>query len=417
MAEPKTLQRVPTQPNTVVRQSAAGQTEAMVLAETHAIAMAARAKADVEAMISAALAHPRDWDQVQQNLLADCMSWEFADEALYELEFKKWNPKTREEEATDPVTNYSVRFAEAAQVHMGNIDVDVQTTSEDGYFRRKRVVVTDLENLVRFSESISVEKTVERKYLKKGQVALSERANTYGDTVYTVMASDSDLRMKENGLVSRSFRNCLLRLLKPNIKAACRAQIAETLTAAVKADPGAKRKEIIAAFATINVPVTQLKIYLGVKDLNMLQPDQIVHLQRIFKTVRNGERSWADIFEERTGQEAEEVQSPPEDAVTAPIEEAQTTPVTAAPAAAPAPATPGEIIDPGTGEVLTAASVEPDKEANPVGHFLWRAVKATTPADVSALMKEAGDTDFGEHRDAVGKALSQKKKEVKGGSK
>lgn len=414
-------------PGTLVqRNNGAGQVEQMVLADTHALAEAARVKSAIEAGFAMAISRPRDWDQVEQNLLADCENWEFADESLYELKFKKWDPKKRME-VDEAVTGFSVRFAEAAMVHMTNVDVDPATTSEDGYFRRKRVTVTDMENMVRFSESITIEKTVERKFLKKGQVAINERTNADGDTVYTVFATDADIRMKENGMVSRAFRNCLLRLMKPSVKATCLKKINETLTAEVKKDPGAKRKEIMEAFRQIGVPVGELKLYLGVKDLSLLQPDQIVHLQRIFKTIRNGERKWEDIFEEQTGQVAEEV-SAPEDAAqpAAPPAAAATPPPPAATRTGGISDAEFEFVDPKTSEVSntppaqTASAPdigpEPDESAEPAKHFMWRLARAQD-SEVAALIEESRrrKSEWGDMADEVGSAISARRKAMRNG--
>ena len=88
---------------------------------------------------------------------------------------------------------------------MGNLDNQTSIIFEDNSQRVFSVCVTDLETNYSASLMVNVAKTVERKD-KRGRVVIDERQNKYGDTVYVVEATDDELLIKQNSLISKAKR-------------------------------------------------------------------------------------------------------------------------------------------------------------------------------------------------------------------
>ena len=119
------------------------QQPAVPTRETSVTAVAAQAKAAVEARFLVALHRPRDIDVVRSRLLKDCKRPRFAEVARYRRPVgkKKVNGRWEDSYAEGP----SIRFAEAALRHMGNIDIANPTIYDDSEKMIVRVTATDLE--------------------------------------------------------------------------------------------------------------------------------------------------------------------------------------------------------------------------------------------------------------------------------
>ena len=178
--------------------------------ETASTALAAAAKATVEARFVLALRRPRDIEDVRVRLLKDCRRPKFADAARYSKPVgKKKNPETGQWEQNF-VEGPSARFAEASLRHLGNIDVEALDIFDDERQRIIRVVATDLETNATTGGSVVVTKTIERHNLKRNQRPLRTRANSYGETVYIVEATDDEVANKVASAVSKMRRNLIL---------------------------------------------------------------------------------------------------------------------------------------------------------------------------------------------------------------
>lgn len=266
-------------------------------AETAALAVAAQAKASVEARWIVAMRAPRDMDQVRAELLKECQRPSFAAVARYRKPIGQG------------IEGLSIRFVEAALQAMTNILTDTQVVYDDDDKRILSVTVTDLERNVTHPKQITVSKTVERKNLRKGQAALGKRTNSYGDTIYIVRASDDDLLNKEAALVSKALRTCGLRLIPGWLQDECEQQIRATVHNQVKADPDAERRKLADAFSAIGVEPADLAKYLG-HDLGKVVPGELVELRAIYTTIRAGEATWADTLATKLEQRGEDAPPP-----------------------------------------------------------------------------------------------------------
>jgi hypothetical protein len=287
------------QAGAMVRQDFAG-TELSVGAETASTAIAAQARAAVEARYIMALRRPRDWDDVRVKLLKECTRPGFAAVARYS--------KPRGGKA---IEGPSIRFAEAALRAMGNAMPEVAAIYDDAQKRIVRVTVTDLEANLPYSVDVVIDKTVERARLRDGEEPLSVRLNSSGKRTYLVPANDDDLLNKQNALVSKALRTAALRLLPGDILEECMERVLATVNTRNAADPDAERKKIADGFARLNISPAQLREYLG-HDLGGCSPAELGHLRGLWQGINEGAVTWADAMEHVRGK-AEDDAKPADD--------------------------------------------------------------------------------------------------------
>lgn len=256
---------------------------AVAVHETAATSAAALAKSRVEARITQALLRPRDLDDVRVRMLKECRRPGFAEVARYSI------PKGGKK-----IEGPSIRFAEMAIRSMGNLVVESPTTYEDDEKRIMRVEVTDLEANSSYSLDLTVSKTVERKKLATGQNALGTRANSFGEQVYIVAATDDELAQKQAALISKAIRTLALRLVPGDLIDEGMWVVLTTLKEADMKDPDAAKKKIADSFATLGVSPAMLAAYLG-HELGMSTPAELSELRATYAALRDGEATWATV--------------------------------------------------------------------------------------------------------------------------
>lgn len=263
--------------------------------ETASTAMAARAQAQIQSQYVMAMRNPRDWDAVRQKLLHRCESTTFAETARYARPLgKKKNEETGEWEQ-QYARGFSIRFAEEAIRCMTNMSQEVAAISDDARQRTIRCTVIDLESNTPWSHEITLEKVKERKSLKKGEVPIGQRLNSYGETVYLLPATADDVRQQEGSIVSKTVRTLALRALPGDLQDEARRVIDATLRAEVRKDPDAARKRLADAFAEFRVGVTDLSEYLGGRPLSSITEDEIDVFRGVLVCLRDGDR-WSDLL-------------------------------------------------------------------------------------------------------------------------
>ncbi len=278
--------QIATQAGTIARREFGGE-ELASTAETASSAVAAQAKAAIEARYVMALRRPRDLDGVRVRLLAECRRKGFADAAIYS---KPVGGKL--------IEGPSVRFAEAAIRCMGNILPETATIYDDASKRIVRQSVTDLESNVTYIKDVVIEKVVERTSLKDGQVAISERTNSTGKRTYLVTATEDALLNKEGALVSKAMRSSALRILPGDILDECMELCQKTISDQAAKDPAGERKHLADGFARMGVQPEALKAYLG-HALDACTPAELVDLRKTYSTLKDGEATWQDVMETR----------------------------------------------------------------------------------------------------------------------
>lgn len=259
--------------------------------ETSTAHSAALAKAGVEARFTVAINRPRDMDEARLKLLADCKRPLFAELARYSKPV-----------GGSKIEGPSIRLVEAAIKAMGNISTGSVVTYEDGEKRIIRVTVCDLESNSTYETDVVVQKTVERRNLKRGQTAQSTRTNSYGETVYVVEASDDDLLNKQGALVSKAIRTLGLRILPGDLVDEAMYRALETTRATDKADPSAARKKILDAFAERGVRPEQIRQYLG-HEIDVIPPNELETLRATYAAIRDGHTTWDEVVAAKASSE------------------------------------------------------------------------------------------------------------------
>jgi hypothetical protein len=260
--------------------------------DTSTALLAAQAEAMVKARFFIAIQRPRDWDDVRTKLLRACERPGFAGSATE----KTWGAAWFRKPVGEGVEGFSIRFAEEALRAMGNIDVETTPIYEDDSKRVLRVTVLDLESNVSMPTSITVSKTIIRKFLKKGQEALRTMVNSRQETTYLVEASEDEVFQKQQVLASKAIRNGVLRLLPGDIQAECRERILAIRHGEAAKDPDGFRKKVVDGFAKLNVLPSDIKKFLG-HDLAKASPEQLTGLRDIWQQIGEGKTTWVAVME------------------------------------------------------------------------------------------------------------------------
>lgn len=256
--------------------------------ETASSAMAAQAKAMVEARYVIALQRPRNWDQVRQDILRECRRPSFADnKSAYYIK-----------PIGNGVEGLGIRFVEVALRCMTNVLIESSLIFEDDTKEIHRVTVTDLEANTTYPLDIKVTKTVERSKPADDGAYISVRTNSYGKMTYTVPAQDDDLLNKRAAFISKAIRTLGLRVIPGDIQDEAEAIIKSVRKDQAAADPDAERKKIADAFSGIGVKAQQLTDYLG-HTLDTCSPEEIVRMRGIFGAIKDGEATWKSVMENR----------------------------------------------------------------------------------------------------------------------
>lgn len=264
-------------------------------AELAAIAVAAAAKAEVESAYIMALKQPRHEDEARAKIVRTCLNPTFAGKA----KFRKPVGKVKDERTGQWNQNYavgpSIRFAEEALRHWGNVLVQQTALYDDEHKRIVKVAVKDLQSNLTYSQEITLDKQVERRD-GRGRQVLGERKNTDGYVVYILKATEDELAVKQAAQVSKAIRNSGLRLVPDYIVEEAMEQINATITSKVKQDPDAERRKLVDAFFALGIKASELEAYLG-HPLAQCSTDDLIELTEMCNSIRDGHASWGEFMQ------------------------------------------------------------------------------------------------------------------------
>ena len=249
--------------------------------EMAAVAVAAAAKAEVEAAYVMALKQPRNEDDARVKIIAICKNPSFAAKSRYSKPV-----------GGSAIEGPSIRLAEEILRHWGNVLVQQTAIYDDDAKRIVKVTVRDLESNLSYSKELTVEKHVERKN-PTGRDVLGERPNTTGSRVFIVKATEDELQNKEAALVSKAIRNNGLRLIPEHIIEEAMRTAKDTMAAKVKMDPEAEKKAVLDGFASIGVMPSDLEGYLQ-HPLAQVTAQELLDLREIYTAIKDGQAVWGD---------------------------------------------------------------------------------------------------------------------------
>lgn len=279
-----------------------GGNEIVAASETASTALAAQARAQVEALFVYAERHPRDEERARQRLLAACRRPRFADVALYRKPVGK-KPVQGKNGKTEWVQSFaegpSIRFVEATLLVLRNYDCEVVEIYNDARRCLIRVRVTDLEANSTYRQDLAIEKAVERSNSKDREV-ISSRTNSYGRTAYLVVATEDELLMKKAAAVSKAIRTLGIRLIPGDLIDEAVEAVKKTREGEIQRDPSTHRKRVADEFYQLGVPVDELQRFLGHK-VSETSPAELVELRAVWMAIKDGETTWASVMEDRGG--------------------------------------------------------------------------------------------------------------------
>lgn len=415
----KQLSVVPQQ-GAVVRQSTSGESELEVRRDMNVAAVAATAEATVKAKFSLAQYRQRDIEVVRQRLLKDCKRPGFAEKAMY-----------AKPQGTGTVTGLSIRFAEAAFRHMGNLDVKACVIAEDHQQRVVEVSVMDLETNATDSQQVVIAKTTERRADKAGnppanRVVIEARLNTSGDKLFVLEATEDEMLTKTNSLVARIRRNKILEMLPVDLKEEAIATIAATAKAQVKADPDAAKRKMLDSFAAIGIGPEKIAAWLE-HPLTTVTADELDELRGIWNALDEGQTTWAKVMGDAEPDATVKSAPPPPPPKQAPTESAPVSVTSPPPDDGLTPAERAELAklpsssppkaQPASGST-TPAKVDPrakPPEGTPehAEWLIWSFSQAKTMAELGAI---AAGKVHPEWTRQVDQAYAATKKLLKGGA-
>lgn len=300
----------------VVRQEF-GAVETHQQHETAAMAVAAREQASIQARYIVAERRPRNEDQFRSDLLRACKRPTFAAKAEYAKPIGKEKDPATGEWIEKKARGASIRFIETALQLYGNVFPEVVTVYESAQARICRVSVTDLEHNITYTTEVVIQKAVERKGKKnrrgdweppEGRTVISERINSYGEPTYLVVATEDEVLVKQNALLSKALRTNAQRLLPYDIVEEAIRTAKATLADEHAKDPDAAKRRMLDAFSELGVQPVDIEAYLGHSLNKPLQPAEREELLAVFNGIKEGEITWQQVMESRTQTGSEELQ-------------------------------------------------------------------------------------------------------------
>jgi hypothetical protein len=255
-----------------------------LVASRESTAVAAQVQALIAARTMHALKNPRSLADARIRILADCERPGFAKAAIF-----------RKPIGGTHIEGLSIRFAESALRHWGNCGSESILLYDGPDKRIVRIMLGDFESNTWHSRDITIVKTVERKQLKAGQVAISQRLNSNNEIVFTVETTDDEMQTKEGAARSKVLRNEGLRLIPADILEEALTKCRKTRSTDDAKDPAAAQKAVADAFAAIGVMPSDLSEFLGC-ELSQISPAQLGELKEWYVAIKEGDATWKEIL-------------------------------------------------------------------------------------------------------------------------
>lgn len=265
------------------------------------------AKARIQSAYMVALQRPRQVEVIRQEVLRECSRPSFCtpDEtkngsslAIYRV--PRGSVKQQDGSwVNNNIEGPTIRFAEMLLRSWRYLSIEVNPMGEDDKQRMLQVICTDYQSCNFTSEIVAVPKTVERKKPKAGDEVVSQRTNTYGDPVYLVKATDDELAMRTNALISKARRNLILQAVPGWLIEEGVEMVRTTARTKDAQDPDAARRKLFDAYRTVGVSVEQIVDYLG--HSNQLSPAELEDLRGYYSGIKDGFTTWAAVVASKDG--------------------------------------------------------------------------------------------------------------------
>jgi hypothetical protein len=277
----------------------------IVRVDRSATALAAAARASIQARVMLAMQCPRSIPRVQDIVLSQMKRPSLAERAIYRIERGK---KQNEHGQWEPnfVEGASIKLANSLRMAMGNMGTEDVVVADDPDNRTIAVTAIDYETNSSETRQVVVTKTVERKGFKgkaPDRDILGSRRNSYGDTVYICRATEAEIQEMSNSACARARRNAILALVPADI-----VEDAIAIAKSVMSSTAAKQRvstvsRLKTKFAKMGVTQQALADYLG-KSIDEATAEDLTGLDMLANAVADGHTTWKSALQSR--QEAAE---------------------------------------------------------------------------------------------------------------
>lgn len=257
----------------------------------------------VQARTLMAVKFRNDIDVTRQGVLKECSRPQFAETAMYAL------PR-----AGKTIRGLSIHFADMALQHMRNVQIQYHVELDNEQQRIVRVTAVNLETNSSWDELAVVDKTVERKRLKEGQVPISQRLNSYGDVVFIVPADEGDFVVKMRAELAKRRRDVILRCIPEWLREEAIDCINETMRKPPSADVdlmlvlGKQRRKLLDRLHARGVTAEQVALYLG-HPAEHMTGGEYRDLIQVGQALAEGSTTWDEVIQQRRG--ADDTKRPP----------------------------------------------------------------------------------------------------------
>lgn len=181
---------------------------------------------------------------------------------------------------------------------MHNIDPRSTIIWDDEEKMIIKVEVIDLESNIGISSNVLIRKEVERRKINPGEVIISQRKNSYGQTTYRRRATSEEMTPLINSQISKAFRSAIMRLVPGDIQDECKRRILEIRKNNDAKDPDAVKRQVLDAFSGIGIKADSLEQYLG-HSVDSSSPAEMEELRTMFRNIKAGEVRFHDELELR----------------------------------------------------------------------------------------------------------------------
>lgn len=227
-----------------------------------------RATAEAQGRMVIAKKFPRDESQAYANIIEACKRPSFAESALYS--YPRGGKK---------VSGPSIRLAETVAMYWGNIDYGIQELSQKEGYSEMMAYCWDMQTNTVSKQQFTVKHIRDK---RGGGQALTDQRD-----IYEIAAN----------MGARRLRARILAVVPSDVIEAAVEQVSQTLRGGSGEPLKDRIKKMIAAFDAVGVGSNTLKLIVG-KNLDNLTADDLVDMQGIYRSIKDGQSKVADWLQE-----------------------------------------------------------------------------------------------------------------------
>lgn len=291
----------------------------MMVTDRQATALAATARAMVQARVFMARQNPRSMPAVFDRMVQSLKRPSFAEKAVFRI--KRGKVQNGDGQWIDNyIEGPSIRLAESLRLAMGNIGTEDVIVADDDESRTVAVTAIDYESNSSQTVMIQVQKRVEKKGFKDRNApggwkppdreVISWRKNSYGDPVYLCVATDDEVMEIQNRNAAKARRNCILSIVPADLREDCVNQAKAVAVNAAAANRIATIASLKGKFAKRSIKQEEIALYLG-KSIDEASADELAGLSMLAVSLDEGQTTWKEVMKARA--EAVAAEQEPED--------------------------------------------------------------------------------------------------------